>query len=594
MASDSAGKNDIVADNEQNFQNLVENLPDGVVVTDEEGNHISVNSRFAEITGYSIEELLRMNIHDLDSSSDGETFEQIMKDVMGDKPVEAVCKRIISRKDGTEAVVEVSSSQANWLGRKLPVAVVHDVSEFSRSEAVLRANSELLHLLEENTSDIIWMVDLDLNITYVSSAIQMVLGYSPESIVGHNVSEFFDKGIYAKLQKTIAEVIKCGTGSEPVLVEADMQHSDDSLIPLEIRGRILFDGNGEPTGIQGVSRDISLRKKAEEELRKSEMRLRSMFKNMNSGVAVFKSVNEGEDFEFVQLNPAAQRMNKVTEEDVAGKRVTDVFPGVIRNGLLNLFQKVWRTGESCQNKPAFYKDHRISGWREHFVYKLDTGEIVAIVNDITANKEAELALEEKELYYRTLLHALHEDIIVIDSDYRIADVNNAFLINAGYKREEAIGRFCYEVTHLSSVPCNQNESNDCRLLEVFETGEAISCRHIHANPDGTVLYHDILLSPIKNADGKVTHVIEAMRDITDMVEVQKDRELLATAIEQSAETIVITDLEGAIQYTNPAFEQITGYTRAEVFGQNPRILQSGEHDYSFYRKMWDTLTGGST
>ncbi|MCK5842999.1 MAG: PAS domain-containing protein, partial [Candidatus Sabulitectum sp.] len=318
MASDSAGKNDIIADNEQSFRNLIENLPDGVVVTDEEGKHIFVNSRFAEITGYSIEELLRINNHDLYSCSDGKTFEQIMKDVMADKPVETPCKCMISRKDGAEAVAEISVSVTNWFGRKLPVAVVHDVSEFSRSEAVLKANSELLHLLEENTSDIIWMVDLDLNITYVSSAIQMVLGYSPESIVGSSVSEIVDKDIYAMLKKRIAEMIKRGTGSEPVLVQADMQHSDRRMIPLEIRGRILFDGSGEPTGIQGVSRDISQRKKVEEELRKSEMRLKSMFKNMSNGIAVFKSVNDGEDFEFVQLNPAAQRMNKITEEDVAG------------------------------------------------------------------------------------------------------------------------------------------------------------------------------------------------------------------------------------------------------------------------------------
>jgi len=67
MASDSVRKNDIVTDNEQSFRDLIENLPDGVAVTDEEGKHIFVNSRFAKITGYSIEELLRINIHALDS-----------------------------------------------------------------------------------------------------------------------------------------------------------------------------------------------------------------------------------------------------------------------------------------------------------------------------------------------------------------------------------------------------------------------------------------------------------------------------------------------------------------------------------------------
>ena len=64
------------------------------------------------------------------------------------------------------------------------------------------------------------------------------------------------------------------------------------------------------------------------------------------------------------------------------------------------------------------------------------------------------------------------------------------------------------------------------------------------------------------------------------------------AIEQAAETVVITDAEGTIQFVNPAFEQITGYSVAEAIGQNPRILKSGEHDEMFYKDMWDTLTRG--
>ena len=598
MASDSMRESHIVADKTinsgQNFRNLVENLPDGVVVTDEEGNHIFVNPGFARITGYSTEELLEMNSHDLDSSSNGRTFEQLMKDVMAGKLVEPVCTCIISRKDRTEAVVEISATVTNWSEQKRSMFVIHDVSESSQAEAALKANSELFRLLEDNTSDIIWMVDLDLNITYVTPAIQTVLGYSPESIVGSCVSKIVDKDIYTMLKKTIAEMIKSGIGSDPVVVEADMRHSDGRFIPLEIKGRVLFNSSEEPIGIQGISRDITDRKNAENELQKSEMRLKSMFNHMSSGVAVFKSVSDGEDFEFTQLNPAAQRMNKVTEEFVAGKRVTDVFPGVIGNGLLDMLRKVWRTGESCLNEPVFYGDDRISGWREHFVYKIDTGEIVAIFNDVTSHKEAELAQEEKELYYHTLLHSLHDNIIVIDSDYRVVDVNNSFLDNTEYNRKEVIGRFCYEVAHSSSVPCHEKENNDCRLLEVFETGEPISSRHIHIDSGGIARYYDVLLSPLKGTDGKVTHVIEALRDVTDIVEVQKERELLVTAIEQSAETIVITDIEAVIQYTNPAFEQITGYTRAEAYGQNPRVLQSGEHDPSFYRELWNTLTGGNT
>ena len=76
--------------------------------------------------------------------------------------------------------------------------------------------------------------------------------------------------------------------------------------------------------------------------------------------------------------------------------------------------------------------------------------------------------------------------------------------------------------------------------------------------------------------------------------VEAERKRLVTAIEQAAEAVVITDPEGTIQYVNPAFHRITGYTREEVLGQNPRVLKSEEHDRAFYQKLWDTITSGDT
>ncbi|MCD4650165.1 MAG: PAS domain S-box protein [Candidatus Cloacimonetes bacterium] len=73
---------------------------------------------------------------------------------------------------------------------------------------------------------------------------------------------------------------------------------------------------------------------------------------------------------------------------------------------------------------------------------------------------------------------------------------------------------------------------------------------------------------------------------------KEERERLMSAIEQAAEAVVITDDKAIIQYVNPAFERITGYTYDDAIGQNPRILKSGKHDYAFYRELWDTLTQG--
>lgn len=81
-------------------------------------------------------------------------------------------------------------------------------------------------------------------------------------------------------------------------------------------------------------------------------------------------------------------------------------------------------------------------------------------------------------------------------------------------------------------------------------------------------------------------------DITERKKAEAEKERLMAAINQAAETIVITDIEGTIEYVNPAFERITGYTREEAIGRNPRILKSGKHDAEFYTKLWSTLLRG--
>ncbi|MBC8206448.1 MAG: PAS domain S-box protein [Kiritimatiellaeota bacterium] len=92
--------------------------------------------------------------------------------------------------------------------------------------------------------------------------------------------------------------------------------------------------------------------------------------------------------------------------------------------------------------------------------------------------------------------------------------------------------------------------------------------------------------------GAAMYAVGFTQDITGRKLAEEERERLTLAIEQAADIVLITDAEANIQYVNSAFEKVTGYSREEVIGQNPRILQSGEHSGRFYKKMWDTLTDG--
>jgi PAS domain S-box-containing protein len=97
---------------------------------------------------------------------------------------------------------------------------------------------------------------------------------------------------------------------------------------------------------------------------------------------------------------------------------------------------------------------------------------------------------------------------------------------------------------------------------------------------------------IRSVDGKVDALEGLVIDITERRRAEQASKLLATAVEQGAEAIIITDLEGTIQYVNPSFERITGYMREDAVGKTPAILKSGKHDGQFYREMWETLARG--
>ncbi|MBA7524851.1 Sensor histidine kinase RcsC [subsurface metagenome] len=92
---------------------------------------------------------------------------------------------------------------------------------------------------------------------------------------------------------------------------------------------------------------------------------------------------------------------------------------------------------------------------------------------------------------------------------------------------------------------------------------------------------------------RLSNLFEQITSIIIRKRVEEEMEKLSTAIEQLAETVVITDTKGNIRYANPAFEKISGYLREDVLGENPRILQSGKHDKKFYKNMWDTISGGN-
>ncbi len=145
---------------------------------------------------------------------------------------------------------------------------------------------------------------------------------------------------------------------------------------------------GRYVNVYGV--DITDRKRAERALVESEQRFRGLFERMPSGVAVYQAEGDGHNFVFKDLNRAAECMEGVRRQDVIGRRITDAFPGMEDFGLLDALRRVWRTGRAEFLPASLYRDRRDPGsWREVWVYKLPSGDVVSLYNNVTQRIEAE-------------------------------------------------------------------------------------------------------------------------------------------------------------------------------------------------------------
>lgn len=138
-------------------------------------------------------------------------------------------------------------------------------------------------------------------------------------------------------------------------------------------------------------------KQTDEVARRAEL-LQGVFDYMQAGVAVYQVVDDGDDFVFTDFNPAAERIDGVKRDDVLGRRVSDVFPGVRNLGLFAVLQRVWRTGAPEQHSLGRYRDERLLGWRMNSVFRLPSNEVVAIYLDETDRRRLEFGVGTRASY----------------------------------------------------------------------------------------------------------------------------------------------------------------------------------------------------
>ncbi|MFX1591249.1 MAG: ATP-binding protein [Promethearchaeota archaeon] len=140
----------------------------------------------------------------------------------------------------------------------------------------------------------------------------------------------------------------------------------------------------------------------ESELYQTEKMFKELLENINSGVAIYETIDNGENFIVREMNKAGLAICKVSRETLIGKNLSDVFPSIDEFGFVDALRRVWKTGKAVSSPKAFYKDERFYGWTEVYIYRLPSEKVVAIFESQTKLIEAEKNFKKKVEFEKTI------------------------------------------------------------------------------------------------------------------------------------------------------------------------------------------------
>lgn len=386
------------------------------------------------------------------------------------------------------------------------IGIAYDVTERKKVLRELEESENRYRLLAENASDIITRFDPAGIHTYVSPACRAILGYEPEELLGRSGYEFLHPDHLEEIRGLQARIL---SSSESVKAALQYRHKSGRYIWLETTGRAIRDpSTGQPQGIICVSRDITERKRAEERLRASETRFRSLAESAND--AIIMADQEGR---ILYWNKSAEQLFGYREEEILGKPLTVLMPERYRESHVRGLARAAASGETrlagktmewsalTRNGREFPVELSLAAW-ESEGKRYYTG----IVRDLTERRRAEASM----LFQANILSQVNDAVVAADRAHRITYWNNGAEQLFRFKAVEALGRPAEEMTR-PRWASPQDKRN--ALKSLAKTGRWHG-ESLCATKHGEERDIESSVSVLKN-DGRTVGYLSVIRDITE-------------------------------------------------------------------------------
>jgi PAS domain S-box-containing protein len=425
-----------------------------------------------------------------------------------------------------------------------------------------------LRLIFESVNDILILMNTEGRIQEVNSRVRDIVGYEKEELVGKRISTLGNIMRRRSLGIIVDNFKKRMAGIEVPSYEVEIIRKDGSPATFEISG-VVVRKEGNIVGDLVIARDITAGKKAEAELRQSEMRYRLLAENLTD-VIWTTAVSCPERLTYISLS--VTRLLGYSVEEAMSKKMEEIFTRSSFKRAMEAFAEEIANEEKQSREPLVsrvleldlnHADGSIVSVEVNYSFIRGAdgrpSEILAIARDITERKKMEEKVKRAANEWRTTFDSITDWISILDSDFRFVRVNKAFANAFGKKPKELLGRTCYELVHNTSEPVPNCPHRRTLLSKRPATAEFFE--------PNLGVYLEMTTSPIFDEGGRVSGTVHATRDITERKHMQE--QLLMTDRLASIGELV----SGVAHELNNPLTSIIGFSQLLMNGDVPPSIK---------------------
>jgi PAS domain S-box-containing protein len=575
-------------ESEKKYKTLVDNSLTGIFIH-QDGKYVFVNDKFAEMHGYEPQELIGKGPLGLVHPDDREFAKRLLSGRLKGESVSQRYEIRRLRKDGETIWGEMMATLIEYQGRPAVMGNIIDITERKGAEDAFRESEERYRGLFENSTDFVYTLDLQGNFTNVNKAAERLTGYTKTELIGMNNKHYTPIETHKRIYEAFNRLFRTGEPLQDFPLEVIVK--DGSTKYFETSSTLLKQGD-EIIGFQGISRDITERKQAEEALHKSEALLKEAQRVAHIGhwelaPDIGTPVWSEEIFHIFGLDPQEGEPSFTDHETYVHPEDWPVLDKAAR--------KAGAEGTPFDLVFRIRKPGGETGWM-HAIGTTsvdDEGNVTRLfgtAQDVTALWQAEDALRKSEEKYRNLIESLQEGVWVIDEHDNTTFVNVPMADMLGYTVEEMAGR------PLLSFVDDETIKIARKLLERRRQGIGEQHEFVFRRRDGSSVFTIVETVPLIGRDGNYTGAIAGIIDITDRKRaeeaLQKSESKYRDLVEHVNDVIYAADDKGIITYISPVVESVFGYSPPEVIGRAFKEFIY-EKDLPMLRKRFQELLSGA-